>query len=135
MTKKCLLVLLRDLFRIKTPYINNTIDGRAFLSKKTISNCPENVAPKNASNYNGPSNRCLHNRAEERIRPIASQKPNSITLHRLEHENSSKIINHGSDMVDTHIKEGLTINQLKRSLKEKDELIHWLGNLNNIRIS
>ena len=69
------------------------------------------------------------------IRPTASQKPSSITLHRRdcsELQTSFKIINHGSDVADTCMKEGLSIHQLKPTLIEKNELIHWLGNLNNI---
>ena len=45
-------------------------------------------------------------------------------------DNKFNIIGRGNDVVDTRIKEGLLIQQLKPTLNEKDELTAWLGELN-----
>ena len=117
--------------------------------KKTINKCLRDYGAEKCqsryqytcnctNNYIGSTKHCFRNRVEENLRPTTSQKPSSITLHRRdcsELENGFKIINHGSYMVDTRIKEGLSIHQLKATLNNKDELIYWLGNLNNISLS
>ena len=90
-----------------------------FFRKRPSTIVPQTVEPKNVcheytcnctNNYIGSTKRCLDNRVEEHIQPTSSQKPSSITFHRrycTELENNFKIINHGSDVVDTRIKEGL----------------------------
>jgi len=141
---------VKNILRKTAPNIHITRRGhniRSFLSKTKLASCPDNCTIQKCQttkavyeytcgckeNYIGSTKRTLHKRANDHLNPSASQKPSSITTHRRACNNGNfniKILDRGSDVVDTRIREGLLIRQLTPSLNERDELTAWLGAIN-----
>lgn len=140
---------VKNILRRTAPNVHITRRGhniRSMLSKSKLAPCPDNCSIQKCQttkavyeytcgckeNYIGSTKRTLHKRANDHINPAASQRPSSITTHQRACNNgnwSFKILERGSDVVDTRIREGLLIRQLTPTLNERDEISTWLGSI------